>query len=105
MISYASFQQILNDLQRGYGKIQACWFPEYWKRQLDSERAEAHRKLLDMIRSDVEEAFNVGDTERAKKLWDLFIRCMDIIEYYPDSKDADLKRVEALYTAYEKEYK
>ena len=104
MICNSNFQQILSDLHRGYEKIQGCWFPQYWTRQLDSVKAESHRKLLDMVRRDVEEAFDTGNTDKARKLWDLFTRSMSIIEFYPETKEEDLEHLKALFNDYVKAY-
>ena len=57
-----------------------------------------------MIKADVNEAFEIGDTEKARKLWVIFIRSMDIIEYYPEEPGDDLKRLESLYNDYTEIY-
>lgn len=104
MISFKNFNEILKSLEVGYTRVQSFWFPQYWTRQLDSVKAESHRKLLRLIEHDVNEAFDSGDTDKARKLWDLFTRSMSIIEFYPETKEADLGRLKGLYDAYEEEY-
>ena len=104
MICNSNFKQILSDLHRGYEKIQGCWFPQYWERQLCGEKAQAYTKLLRMIEHDVTEAFDNGNTSRARMIWDIFIRCMDIIEFFPEEKSSDLEHVKALFNEYVKTY-
>lgn len=104
MISFKNFNEILKSLEVGYTRVQSFWFPQYWTRQLDSVKAESHRKLLRLIEHDVEEAFTTGDTDRARKLWDLFTRSMSIIEFYPETKEEDLEHLKALFNDYTETY-
>ncbi len=104
MISFKNFNEILKALELGYNKIQGCWFPRFWDRQLSGEKAQAYTKLLRMIEHDVTEAFDNGNTSRARMVWDIYIRCIDIIEFFPEEKSSDLEHVKALFNEYVKAY-
>lgn len=102
MISYRNFERILNDLERGYAKIQGCWFPEFWERQAEVEKSRAYRKLTMMVNTDMEEAFKEGDWEKALSIWTILVESMKVITAFPEENKQDLERLHGLYNDYEK---